>query len=142
MGNVYAFTGSDIHGRFMRMQGYDVFEPMGFDSGGIHSENFAIKMGVHPKKMTDRNIVNFTKQLKRIGNMFDWDYCTDAMDPDYYKWTQWIFIQLFKAGLAYKKQAPVTWCPNCKTTVSDEQTEKKGDLTVCERCKNEVERKI
>jgi leucyl-tRNA synthetase len=124
VGNVYAFTGSDMHGRYQRMQGKNVFEPMGFDSGGIHSENFAIKMGVHPRVMTERNIANFTRQLKRIGNMFDWNHSVDAMDPNYYRWTQWVFTQMFKAGLAYKKPSPVTWCPNCKTTVSDEQTEK------------------
>ncbi|NMB57221.1 leucine--tRNA ligase [Candidatus Beckwithbacteria bacterium] len=141
VGNVYAFTGSDIHGRFMRMQGYDVFEPIGFDSGGIHSENFAIKMGVHPKQMTNRNIEHFTQQLKMIGNIFDWNHTVDVMNPDYYRWTQWLFIQLFKAGLAYKKKSAVTWCPSCKTTVSDEQTEKKGEKIVCERCKTEIERK-
>jgi len=170
VGNVYAFVGSDIHGRYHKMTGFNVFEPIGFDSGGIHSENFAIKMGVHPKVMTARNIANFTKQLKKIGNMFDWDHSVDAMDPDYYKWTQWIFTQLFKAGLAYKKDAPVTWCPGCKTTVSDEQTEKQqvtadslqltenrnkiknqpascklqpesSEVTVCERCKTPIERR-
>jgi len=141
VGNVYAFVGSDIHGRFQRMQGYDVFEPIGFDSGGIHSENFAIKMGVHPRIMTEKNIANFTKQLKKIGNMFDWDHSVDVMDPNYYRWTQWVFTQLFKAGLAYKKDSAVTWCPGCKTTISDEQTEIINEITVCERCKTPIERK-
>jgi len=141
VGNVYAFVGSDIHGRFQQMQGFDVFEPIGFDSGGIHSENFAIKMGVHPRIMTKRNIANFTKQLQKIGNMFDWDHTVDAMNPDYYRWTQWIFVQLFKAGLAYNKNSAVTWCPSCKTTVSDEQTEIKNGVTVCERCQTPIERK-
>jgi len=154
VGNMYAFTGADIYGRYKRMKGFDVFEPIGFDSGGIHSENFAIKMGIHPAKMVAQNISNFTKQLHRIGAMYDWSRTVDAMDPDYYKWTQWIFVQLFKAGLAYKKQAPVTWCPSCKTTLSDEQTEKKlktqnsnvktereETATVCERCKTEIEKK-
>ena len=161
VGNMYAFTGSDIHGRYKRMMGFEVFEPIGFDSGGIHSENFAIKMGVHPKKMTEKNIANFTKQLKMTGNMYDWEHTLEAMDPDYYKWTQWIFTKLFEKGLAYKKKSYVTWCPSCKTTVSDEQTEKKirnlknekqesekivkdknEEVTVCERCKTEIERKL
>ena len=141
VGNVYAFTGSDIHGRFMKMKGHDVFEPIGFDSGGIHSENFAIKIGVHPKKLITDNIKHFTQQLKMTGNMYDWEHTVDVMDPDYYRWTQWLFTQLFKAGLAYKKEAPVTWCTSCKTTVSDEQTEKKADVTVCERCKTPIERR-
>jgi leucyl-tRNA synthetase len=141
VGNMYAFTGSDIWGRFMRMSGHDVFEPIGVDSGGIHSENFAIKMGVHPKKMVTRNVKNFKKQLAKIGNMYDWSAFVDAMDPDYYKWTQWVFIQLYRAGLAEKKDSLVTWCSSCKTTVSDEQTEIMGDKTVCERCKTEVEKR-
>ncbi len=142
VGHVFAFGGADIHGRYKRMNGYDVFEPMGFDSGGIHSENFAIKMGIHPKIMTERNIANFTRQLKRMGNMFDWDHSVEAMDPNYYKWTQWIFTRMFKAGLAYKKPSPVTWCPSCKTTVSDEQTVQEGEQTVCERCKTPIERRF
>jgi len=141
VGNMYAFTGSDIWGRFMRMQGFNVFEPIGVDSGGIHSENFAIKMGVHPKKMVKKNVANFKKQLHKIGNMFDWSHFIDVMQPEYYKWTQWIFTELFKAGLAEKKESLVTWCSACKTTLSDEQTEIKGDKTVCERCKHEVEKK-
>ncbi|NMC35738.1 leucine--tRNA ligase [Candidatus Beckwithbacteria bacterium] len=141
VGHLFAFGGADIHGRFMAMQGKDVFEPMGFDSGGIHSENFAIKMGVHPKDLIASNIKNFIRQLKRMGNRFDWDHTVDVMDPEYYRWTQWIFTKLFEAGLAYKKAAPVTWCPSCKTTVSDEQTEKHGEEVVCERCKTPIERR-
>ena len=141
VGNVYAFTGADVYGRYMRMKGFDVFEPIGFDSGGIHSENYAIKVGVHPKIQIPKNVKNFTRQLKKIGCMYDWDHTVDAMDPVYYRWTQWIFIQLFKEGLAYKKKASVTWCPSCKTTLSDEQTEEKGGLKICERCKTEVEKK-
>src|SRR3989344_6356296 len=102
VGNVYAFTGSDIHGRFRRMQGNNVFEPIGFDAFGIHSENFAIKKGIHPKILIKSNTRNFTKQLKNLGALFDWDHAVDTTDPDYYKWTQWIFLQLYKAGLAYR----------------------------------------
>jgi len=141
VGNVYAFTGADIHGRFKRMQGYDVFEPIGFDSGGIHSENYAISVGVHPKIQIPKNVKHFTEQLKMIGNMYDWNHSVDVMQPDYYKWTQWIFTQMFKAGLAYKKKAQVTWCPSCKTTLSDEQTLEVDNARVCERCKNPVVKK-
>ena len=141
VGNVYTFTGVDVYGRYMRMKGFDVFEPIGFDSGGIHSENYAIKIGVHPKIQISKNVRNFTRQLKKIGCMYDWEHTVDAMDPAYYRWTQWIFIQLFKAGLAYKKKASVTWCSSCKTTLSDEQTEEKKGLKVCERCGTEVEKK-
>ena len=138
VGNVFAFTGSDIYGRFMRAQGYDVFEPMGFDAFGIHSENFALKVGKHPKTMIPSNIQTFReKQLKRLGGMFDWTHEVDTTDPAYYKWTQWVFIQLFKAGLAYQKDSPVNWCPSCKTVLSDEQAE--GGL--CERCESAVEKR-
>jgi leucyl-tRNA synthetase len=141
VGNVYAFTGADIYGRLKRMQGYDVFEPIGFDSGGIHSENYAIKVGVHPKIQIPKNVTHFTQQLHQIGCMYDWDHTVDAMDPSYYKWTQWIFVQLFKAGLAYKKKSAVTYCPSCKTTLSDEQTEERNGQRVCERCKTPVVKK-
>ena len=138
VGNVFAFTGSDIYGRFKRAQGYQVFEPMGFDAFGIHSENFALKIGVHPKQLIPKNIHNFREnQLKRLGAMFDWDHQVDTTDPVYYKWTQWVFIQLFNAGLAYQKDAPVNWCASCKTVLSDEQTE--GGQ--CERCGTEVEKR-
>ncbi|MFH1036635.1 MAG: leucine--tRNA ligase [Patescibacteria group bacterium] len=134
VGNVYAFTGSDIHGRFRRMQGKDVFEPIGFDAFGIHSENFAIKKGIHPKILTKKNTDNFRLQLKNLGCLFDWRYEVDTSRPEYYKWTQWLFIQLFKAGLAYRKKAPVDWCPSCKTVLADEQVI--GGK--CERCDSQV----
>jgi leucyl-tRNA synthetase len=124
VGNLFAFAGSDIYGRFMRACGHTVFEPMGFDAFGIHSENFAMKIGAHPAKLIPSNIENFREnQLKRTGSMFNWEHQVDTTDPNYYKWTQWVFIQLFKAGLAYQKQAPVNWCPDCKTVLSDEQAE-------------------
>src|SRR3989344_1291968 len=93
VGNVYAFTGSDIHGRFERMRENDVFEPMGFDSFGIHSENFAIKMGTHPKAQMAKNITHFTEQLKQLGALFDWSRAVTTSEPEYYKWTQWPFLQ-------------------------------------------------
>lgn len=131
VGNVYAFTGADIYGRFMAMQGKAVFEPMGFDAFGIHSENFAIKQGVHPQQLTAQNVERFREtQLKRIGNRFAWNAEVQTTDPAYYKWTQWLFLQLFKAGLAERKRAAVNWCPACKTVLADEQVVG-GD---CERC--------
>ena len=121
VGNVFAFVGSDIHGRTRRLQGYDVFEPLGFDAFGIHSENYALKVNTHPAKLIPKNIERFRRQLKRIGLMVDWDHEISTTDPAYYKWTQWIFVQLFKAGLAERKKAPVNWCPECKTVLANEQ---------------------
>jgi len=130
VGNVFAFTGADIQGRYWRMRGYDVFEPMGFDAFGIHSENYAMTIGEHPARLIERNVTNFRdNQLKRLAAMFDWGHEVSTTDPAYYKWTQWIFTQLFNAGLAYKKAARVNWCPLCRTVLADEQTE--GGL--CER---------
>ena len=138
VGNVFAFVGSDIHGRFMRAQGYDVFEPMGFDAFGIHSENYAITVQNHPAKLVPNNIENFREnQLKRIGAMFDWSHEVSTTDPEYYRWTQWIFLQLYKAGLAYQKDAPVNWCPSCKTVLANEQAEE----GLCERCGSVVEQR-
>ena len=138
VGNMYPYTGSDIHGRWMSMRGYDVFEPMGFDAFGIHSENFAIKRGIHPTILTARNVTHFREdQLKRIGNRFDWAHEVDTTDPRYYRWSQWIFIQLFKAGLAERKSAAVNWCPNDKTVLADEQVINGR----CERCGWLVERR-
>jgi len=134
VGNVYAFTGSDIHGRFRRMQGFDVFEPMGFDAFGIHSENFAIKKGVHPKILIKRNVAHFRQQLKNLGCIFDWQHEVDTTSPNYYRWTQWLFLQLYKAGFAIRKKAPVDWCPSCKTVLADEQVISGR----CERCGREV----
>ncbi|HUT44374.1 MAG TPA: class I tRNA ligase family protein, partial [Desulfobacterales bacterium] len=135
VGNVYAFTGSDIYGRFMRLQGYDVFEPIGFDAFGMHSENFALKMGMHPAELVPKNIANFRdNQLKMIGAMFDWSRQVDTTVRDYYKWTQWIFTQLFSHGLAYQEKASVNWCPSCQTVLANEQVIS-GE---CERCASEV----
>ncbi len=115
VGNMFAFTGADIYGRFKRLQGFDVFEPMGFDAFGIHSENYALTIGTNPAKLIPQNIATFRRQLRRFGGMYDWRHELSTTDPDYYHWTQWIFIQLFKAGLAYKKRAAVNWCPKDKT---------------------------
>ncbi len=130
VGNVFAFAGADIHGRFMAMRGYDVFEPIGFDAFGIHSENYALKINEHPARLIERNTRRFTEQLQRMGGRFDWSHAVYTTDPTYYKWTQWIFLQLYKGGLAYQDRAPVNWCPSCKTVLADEQVVDGR----CERC--------
>ena len=145
VGNMYAFTGADVYGRFQRMQGKDVFEPIGLDGFGIHSENYAIKVGKHPVEQAKISEKNFYRQLKSIGNGFDWTRAVETYKPEYYKWTQWLFIQLFKAGLAYRKKAPVNFCPSCKTVLADEQVVTKlkitEDVGVCERCETEIEKR-
>ena len=138
VGNMFAFVGSDVHGRWKAMQGFDVFEPIGLDAFGIHSENFAIKKGIHPRILTAQNAERFReRQLKRIGNRFDWSHELNTTDPHYYRWSQWIFIQLFKAGLAERKAAPVNWCPKDKTVLADEQVINGH----CERCGSIVQRR-
>jgi leucyl-tRNA synthetase len=138
VGNMFAFTGADIYGRFKRLQGYDVFEPMGFDAFGIHSENYALSIGTNPAQLIPRNIANFRRQLKRFGGMFDWRHELSTTDPAYYKWTQWLFLQLFRAGLAYKKRAAVNWCPKDKTVLANEQVINGR----CERCDTPVEQRF
>ena len=137
VGNAYAFIGSDIYGRFRRMQGEDVLEPIGLDGFGIHSENYAMKIGAHPMKQAKVSEKRFYKQLASLGNGFSWDEKLETYDPAYYKWTQWIFTQLFKKGLAYRKKQPVNWCPSCKTVLADEQV----IAGKCERCSTIVIKK-
>jgi leucyl-tRNA synthetase len=138
VGNLYAFTGADFHARFQRLRGQDVFEPIGFDAFGIHSENYALKVNAHPMDLIPKSIANFTRQLERAGIMYDWSHTVETTDPDYYRWTQWIFLQLYDAGLAVKKEAPVNWCPSCKTVLANEQVE--GGK--CERCGTEVGQRL
>jgi len=121
VGNMFAFTGADIYGRFKRLQGHDVFEPIGFDAFGIHSENYALSVGTHPAKLIPQNIETFRRQLRRFGGMFDWRHELSTTDPRYYKWTQWIFLQLFRAGIAFRKKAAVNWCPKDMSVVANEQ---------------------
>src|SRR6266542_4084492 len=121
VGNMFAFTGADIYGRFQRLRGCDVFEPIGFDAFGIHSENYALAVGTHPAKLIPQNIETFRRQLKRFGGMFDWRHELSTTDPRYYKWTQWIFLQLFAAGLAFRKKAAVNWCPKDMSVIANEQ---------------------
>jgi len=149
VGNMYAFTGADVYGRYKRMKGMQVFEPIGLDGFGIHSENYAIKIGKHPVEQAKVSEKRFYDQLSKIGASYAWDYRLETYDPEYYKWTQWIVVEMFKHGLAYRGEAVVNWCPSCKTVLADEQVEgARLDLRdevdarrVCERCKSEVERK-
>ncbi|NNM97439.1 MAG: leucine--tRNA ligase [Candidatus Dormibacteraeota bacterium] len=131
VGNMYAFSGADVHGRFQRMQGYDVFEPIGFDAFGIHSENFALKVDRHPTDLIASNIRNFRRQLERLGGQFAWSKTVETTDPAYYHWTQWLFLTLWKGGLAYRARRNVKWCPQDLTVLADEQVMADG---TCERC--------
>ncbi|MFO7169785.1 MAG: leucine--tRNA ligase [Chloroflexota bacterium] len=130
IGHVFSYSGADAYGRYMRRRGYDVFQPIGFDSFGIHSENYALKVGAHPREVTARSIARFREQLRRLGAAFDWSREMITSDPEYYRWTQWIFVKLFKAGLAYRAEAPVNWCPSCRTVLANEQASDGR----CERC--------
>ena len=137
VGHPRPFTAIDVVTRKKRMEGYNVLFPIGFDAFGLPTENFAIKNHVHPAVVTQENIKNFTRQLKMLGYGFDWDRCVDTTDPKYYKWTQWIFLQLFKHDLAYKTTMPVNWCTSCKCVLANEEVVE----GVCERCGSEVVRK-
>lgn len=137
VGHWYNYGPSDSYARFKRMQGYEVFQPMGFDAFGLPAENYAIKTGVHPKDSTMKNIASMEETLKEMGATFNWENEVITCSPEYYKWTQWIFIQLFKHGLAYRKEAPVNWCPDCQTVLANEQVVENH----CERCGSEVIRK-
>ena len=137
VGHARPYTAMDVVARKRRMEGYNVLFPMGYDAFGLPTENYAIKNHIHPAKVTHDNIANFTKQLKMLGYSFDWDRVVDTTDPGYYKWTQWIFLQLFKKGLAYKTSRPVNWCTSCKCVLANEEVVN----GVCERCGSEVIRK-
>ena len=137
VGHPEGYTATDIYCRFLRMNGYNVLHPMGFDSFGLPAENYAIQTGTHPRITTEKNIENFTRQIKSLGFSYDWDREVDTHDVNYYHWTQWIFLQLFKKGLAYEAQMPINWCPHCKTGLANEEV-KDGH---CERCGAQVERR-
>ena len=136
-GHWYNYGPTDTWARFKRMQGYNVFQPMGFDAFGLPAENYAIKTGVHPNDSTMKNIETMEQQLRGIGAMFNWENEVVTCLPDYYKWTQWIFLKLYEAGLAYRKEAPVNWCPSCNTVLANEQVID----GYCERCSSEVTKK-
>ena len=137
VGHPRSYTALDVISRKKRMQGFNVLYPMGFDSFGLPAENYAIKTGVHPAVSTKANIENFTRQLKSIGFSFDWDRCFNTCDPEYYKWTQWMFIKFFEKGLAYKDKIAINWCPSCKVGLANEEVVN----GCCERCGAEVVRK-
>ncbi len=137
VGHPEGYTASDILTRYKKMNGFSVLHPMGWDAFGLPAENYAIKTGVHPAVTTKENIDNFRKQIKSIGLGYDWDREVDTTDPNYYKWTQWIFLQLYKKGLAYESYMPINWCPSCKTGLANEEVF--GGK--CERCGSAIERK-
>ncbi|MBE9513231.1 MAG: leucine--tRNA ligase [Chloroflexi bacterium] len=138
IGHWYALAPSDVHARFKRMQGYNVLHPMGFDAFGLPAENAAIKRGIHPFTWTMQNIDNMRRQLRSMGTIYDWSREVVTCLPEYYKWTQWFFLKLYEAGLAYRAKAPVNWCPRCQTVLANEQVVGGG---VCERCGTAVIRR-
>ena len=137
IGHWYNYGPADCFARLKKMQGHDVFSPMGFDAFGLPAENYAIKTGIHPSKSTQDNVTTMIKQLKRIGCMYDWNKSVNTSHPEYYKWTQWLFLQMFKNDLAYKKEALVNFCPGCQTVLANEQVWEGN----CERCESEVVQK-
>src|SRR5688500_10156002 len=139
IGHWFSMVPPDTRARFMRMKGYNVLFPMGFDAFGLTAENAAIKDGIHPMKRTFQNIERMRRQMRTMGTMFDWEREAVSADPEYYKWTEWFFIQLFKHGLAYRKMAAVDWCPKDNTTLAREQVV--GENRVCERCGTPVIKK-
>ncbi|MFH0830775.1 MAG: leucine--tRNA ligase [Parcubacteria group bacterium] len=137
VGHVESYTAADILARYYRAQGFAVLHPTGFDSFGLPAENYAIKSGVHPRKTTQKNIATFTRQMKQLGFSYDWSRVVSTSEPEYYKWTQWIFLQLFKAGLAYEADVAINWCPSCKTGLANEEV----IAGECERCGSIVGKK-
>ena len=137
LGHWYNYGPTDSFVRYKKMKGYEVFQPMGFDAFGLPAENYAIKTGIHPKDSTEKNIENMEQTLKEMGAMFDWNHEIITCNEDYYKWTQWLFLKLYEKGLAYRKEAPVNWCPSCKTVLANEQVVN-GE---CERCNSVVVKK-
>ena len=138
VGHPRPYTALDIVARKRRMQGYNVLYPMGWDAFGLPTENYAIKNKIHPKEVTKQNVARFKAQLQSLGYSFDWDREINTTDPNYFKWTQWIFLKLFKAGLAYKSEMPINWCTSCKCGLANEEVVN----GVCERCGSEVVRKV
>src|SRR2546428_2377721 len=129
VGHTYTYSGADTYGRYLKMRGREVFQPIGFDSFGIHTENYALRVGEHPGTLTEGTITNCRRQLASLGAAWDWSREIVTSDPSYYRWTQWLFVKLFRAGLAVRREAPVVWCPSCLTVLANEQLE--GDH--CER---------
>ncbi|MBQ6058171.1 MAG: leucine--tRNA ligase [Treponema sp.] len=138
VGHPEGYTATDIYCRYLRLNGYNVLHPMGYDAFGLPAENYAIKTGTHPATTTFQNIDHFTQQIKALGFSYDWDRCVITCTPDYYKWTQWIFLQLYKKGLAYEAETPINWCPSCLTGLANEEV-KEGH---CDRCGAQVTHKV
>ncbi|NQV13197.1 MAG: class I tRNA ligase family protein, partial [Parcubacteria group bacterium] len=137
VGHVRSYSALDTVARKSRMQGYNVLYPMGWDAFGLPTENYAIKNKIHPRVATEQNIATFKKQMQSLGLSFDWSREVDTTDPQYYKWTQWIFLQLLEKGLAYKKKMPINWCPDCKIGLANEEVVDGK----CERCGATAEKK-
>ncbi len=140
VGHIFRYAGVDTYGRYRRMTGKQVFQPIGFDAFGIHTENYALRVERHPEELTAETTSRFREQLSRTGMAWDWDRAVNTSDPSYYRWTQWILARLFEAGLMYQAHAAVIWCPSCLTVLAREQTANDG--TVCERCDNTVVEKM
>ncbi len=140
VGHIFRYAGVDTHGRYRRMTGQKVFQPIGFDAFGIHTENYALRVGRHPQALTAETTSRFRTQLSRTGMAWDWDRVVNTSDPGYYRWTQWMLARLFEAGLMYQEHAAVIWCPSCLTVLAREQTENDG--TTCERCDAPVVEKM
>ena len=138
VGHVFKYSGADAFGRYQRMRGRVVFQPIGWDAFGINAENYALNNGQHPRDLIGRTTERFRAQLSRGGMAWDWSRVVDTSRPEYYRWTQWLLVKLFEAGLMYQADAPVTWCPGCLTVLAREQTEQEAGSTVCERCGSAV----
>ena len=137
VGHWRGYVISDVWSRYKMLQGYYLIHPMGWDAFGLPAENYAIKMGTHPKITTASNIKNIKRQINEIAAIYDWDMEVNTTDPNFYKWTQWIFVKMFKAGLAYEKEMPINWCPSCKTGLANEEVVD----GCCERCGSPVTKK-
>ena len=137
VGHPEGYFATDIYCRYLRMKGFQVLHPMGFDSFGLPAENYAIKTGTHPRVSTEQNIARFTTQIKSLGFSYDWDRRISSCEPEYYRWTQWIFLRLWEKGLAYEAEAPINWCPSCLTGLANEEV-KDG---LCDRCGTPVTRR-
>ena len=138
VGHLASYTPTDIVSRYKRAKGFNVLHPMGYDAFGLPAEQYAIQTGIHPAETTNKSIVNFRRQLKSFGYSFDWDREISTCEPDFYKWTQFIFLKLFEKGLAYEAEAPINWCPSCKTGLANEEVVNGA----CDRCGTKVERKV
>jgi leucyl-tRNA synthetase len=143
IGHALSYCGADTWGRYQRRRGHTVFQPIGFDAFGINAENYALRIGQHPSDLMARTTANYRRQLEALGCAWSWDSTFSTCDPAYYRWTQWVFLRLFEAGLAYQAEAPVLWCPSCQTVLAREQVDPSGDadpggLGVCERCSTAV----